>query len=41
MKLEIKTESFLDYLVRYLSVYAVAGMGLFLIIKGILAGKYR
>lgn len=35
----IKTETFLDSLVRQLTVYAVAGIGLFLIVKDFLIGK--
>ena len=38
---KIKTETFLDSLVRQLSVYVVAAIGLFLIIKEFLIGKYR
>lgn len=37
---QIKTETFLDSLVRQISVYAVAAIGLFLIIKEYLIGKY-
>ena len=36
---EIKTETFLDSLVRRMTVYAVALIGLFLIIKEFLIGK--
>ena len=36
---QIKTETFLDSLVRQFSVYAVAGIGLFLIVKDFLLGK--
>lgn len=36
---QIKTETFLDSLVRQFSVYAVAGIGLFLIVKEFLIGK--
>ena len=36
---EIKTETFLDSLVRRVTVYAVALIGLFLIIKEFLLGK--
>lgn len=36
---EIKTETFLDSLVRRMTVYAVALIGLFLIIKEFLLGK--
>lgn len=35
----IKTETFLDYLVRQLTVYAVGAIGLFLILKDFLIGK--
>lgn len=35
----IKTETFLDYLVRQLTVYAVGAIGLFLILKDFLTGK--
>lgn len=37
---EVKTETFLDSLVRHMSVYAVAAMGLFLITKEYFIGKY-
>lgn len=37
---QIKIETFLDSLVRQLSVYAVAAMGLFLVIKEYFIGKY-
>lgn len=37
---DIRTETFMDYLVRCLSVYAVAGIGLFLIVKYFFVGKY-
>lgn len=36
----IKTGTFLDSLVRQMSVYTVAAIGLFLIIKEYLIGKY-
>ena len=36
----IKTETFLDLLVKQTSVYAVTAVGLFLIVKTYLIGKY-
>ena len=35
----IKTETYLEGIVRWMTVYAVAGMGIFLIIKDFLIGK--
>lgn len=37
---QIKTDTFLDSLVRQMSVYTVATIGLFLILKEYLIGKY-
>ena len=37
---QIKTDTFLDSLVRQMSVYTVAIIGLFLILKEYLIGKY-
>ena len=37
---QIRTETLLDSVVRQLSVYAVAAMGLFLIVKEHFIGKY-
>jgi len=37
---QIKTDTFLDSLVRQMSVFAVATLGLILILKEFLIGKY-